>query len=73
MRVLDPMLRLEHSAAVRALPPEAKEALRLVLVDLRTDAREQAENAYQRGKGPMYAYWKAVSVYALHFARLARP
>lgn len=72
MRVLDPMLRLEHHAALRGLPDDAKTALRLVLLDLRADAQTQAANAWRRHKGPMAAYWKAVSVYAGHFARLVR-
>lgn len=70
--VSNPALRLSHAGRIKALPPEAREALRLVLLDLRADAAVTAEKSWRKHKGPMAAYWKAVSVYAGHFARLCR-
>lgn len=36
--------------------------------DLRDQANTEAENAWRRRKGPMAAYWRAVSTYARHMA-----
>jgi hypothetical protein len=72
--VRNPVLRLRSADDLRRLDPQAREAPRAVLLDLRRDARMQADTAWRRHKAPMAAYWKAVSVYAGHLARvLARP
>lgn len=55
------------------LPPEAREALRTALMDLRADALERAEMQWRRHKAPMAYYWKVVGVYAGHLARSLRP
>jgi hypothetical protein len=70
--VQNPLLRLPAAAAIQALPPEAKAALRELLYDLRVDAARQADKAWAKHKGPMAAYWRAVSVYAGHIARLTK-
>ncbi|MGU2073411.1 hypothetical protein ACSETA_10695 [Pseudomonas aeruginosa] len=36
--------------------------------ELRVQANTEAENAWRRRKGPMAAYWRAVSTYARHIA-----
>lgn len=41
-------------------------------MDIRRDAQERAEKCWKKHKAPMAAYWKAVSVYAGHTARLCR-
>lgn len=69
----NPLLRLPSSAKLAALPPEAREALREVLLELRIDAQANAEYSWRRHKAPIAAYWKALSTYCGHFARLLRP
>ncbi|WP_267381538.1 MULTISPECIES: hypothetical protein [unclassified Sphingomonas] len=54
------------------LDPHTRELLRGVLLDLAMDARTRAEDSWRRHKAPMAAYWKAVSVYAGHLARVLR-
>ncbi|MEB2353434.1 MAG: hypothetical protein OZ924_18745 [Burkholderiaceae bacterium] len=65
----NPLLALPSAARLAALPPEAREALRAVLLEIRSDASERAQICWRRHKAPMAAYWKAVSVYAGHAAR----
>lgn len=36
--------------------------------ELRAQANDEAESAWKRRKGPMAAYWRAVSTYARHLA-----
>jgi hypothetical protein len=36
--------------------------------ELRADADRQAEESWRKRKGPMAAYWRAVSTYARHVA-----
>lgn len=70
--VRNPLLGLPSADAIRSLAPEAKAALRALLLDMATDAAQRAEKCWRKSKAPMAAYWKAVSVYAKHAARLAR-
>lgn len=70
--VRNPLLALPSAQAIKALPPEARDALRAVLLDVRRDAQVRAEACWKKHKAPMAAYWKAVAVYAGHTARLAR-
>lgn len=70
--VRNPLLALAAAHGVAGLPPEAKAALRALLLGIRADARLRAEECWRKHKAPMAAYWKAVSVYAGHAARLAR-
>lgn len=67
--VRNPVLGLPAAARLSELPPEARDALRAVLADLRADSRARADDCWARHKAPMAAYWKAVSVYAGHIAR----
>ncbi len=66
---MNPLLRLPAFKALLALSPEVRAALRTVLRELALEAREKAERSWRRHKGPMAAYWRAVSVYAGHIAR----
>jgi hypothetical protein len=70
--VRNPILALPAVAAIDALPPEAKAALRQVMLDLKADARVRADAAWRKHKGPMAAYWKAASVYAGHIAKVLK-
>ncbi len=51
------------------LMPEARAALRGVLVGIQSDAAARAAESWRKHKAPMACYWKAVSVYAGHIAR----
>lgn len=70
--VRNPLVALPSAEAIRALPGDARAALRAVLLDIRKDAQVRAEKCWRTHKAPMAAYWKAVAVYAGHTARLAR-
>lgn len=70
--VRNPILSLPAAAKLAALPPEALEALCDILADVRADSRDRAEECWRKHKGPMAAYWKAVSVYAGHISKAAR-
>lgn len=68
----NPLLSLPSARRLAELDPDARDALRALLADLRADADARAENAWRRRKGPMAAYWRAVATYARH-TRLAIP
>jgi hypothetical protein len=68
--IRSPVVGLPAMAALEALPRDAKLALRAVLGDIAADAAARAEKCWRQSKGPMAAYWKAVSVYAKHRAAL---
>lgn len=67
--IRNPLVALPAFRAMAALPPDAKQAVELLLFELAADARARAELSWRKNKAPMAAYWKAVSVYARH-ARL---
>lgn len=68
--VRNPVLALPGAKLLLALPPECRAALRSCLLDLKADARGRADKCWLKHKGPMAVYWKAVSVYAGHLARV---
>lgn len=68
----NPVLELPSAVRLETLPPEAKAALAAVLADLAVEANAAAEVAWRRRKGPMAAYWRAVSTYAKHLGRAVR-
>lgn len=68
----NPLLALPSAQAMRALPPEARAAMRAVLLELKADSTARAQKCWVTHKAPMAAYWKAVSVYAGHTARLLK-
>ena len=68
-----PILVLPAIAALQAMPPETRDALAGVLVDLATDCGGGADYAWRRHKTHMAAHWKAVAVYARHTARAIPP
>jgi hypothetical protein len=70
--VRNPVLKLKSIASLQNLPPEAKAALRDVLLDMRADSKALADQCWKKHKAPMAAYWKAVSVYAGHLSRVLR-
>lgn len=70
--VRNPLMALPGAGKLAALPPESRAALRALLMDIRVDARDRAAECWRKHKAPMACYWKAVSVYAGHAARLLR-
>ncbi len=68
MGYLNPLLKLPAGRALLALSAEQRAPIEAVLRELRDQANIEAENAWARRKGPMAAYWRAVSTYARHTA-----
>jgi len=68
MGYLNPLLKLPAGRALLALPPEQRAPLEAVLRELRDQANTEAERSWAKRKGPMAAYWRAVSTYARHTA-----
>lgn len=68
MGYINPLLDLPAGQSLLALPAEDRARMRAVLLELRKQANDQAEEAWRRKKGPMAAYWRAVSTYARHLA-----
>lgn len=70
--VRNPILALPSAQRLTQLGPLARAELRGVLLEIRHDAQQRAEECWKRHKAPMAAYWKAVAVYAGHIARVLR-
>lgn len=68
MGYINPLLRLPAAQKLLQLPPEQRRALAAVLRELREESNAEAELSWRRRKGPMAAYWRAVSTYSGHFA-----
>lgn len=64
----NPVLKLPAGQALLALTSEQRAPLEAVMRDLRAQANEEAERSWKKRKGPMAAYWRAVSTYARHIA-----
>ncbi|WP_238139542.1 hypothetical protein [Roseateles aquatilis] len=72
MGYLNPLLRLPAARALLALGAKERMALRTLLLELRSQANDEAERAWSRRKGPMACYWRAVATYARHLAHVLR-
>lgn len=68
MGYANPLLKLPAGRALLALPDADRARIEAVMRELREQANKEAESAWQRRKGPMAAYWRAVSTYARHTA-----
>jgi hypothetical protein len=64
----NPLLDLPAGRALASLSHAQRAPLEAILRDLRSQANEEAEKAWAKRKGPMAAYWRAVSTYARHTA-----
>jgi hypothetical protein len=71
--VRNPVLALRSARRLQELPPDVRALLRDILLETRVDANAKAEESWRRRKGPIACYWRAVSTYALHLARVLRP
>ena len=68
MGYINPLLKLAAGKALMQLPVEDRARIEAVMRELRDQANTEAERAWSRRKGPMAAYWRAVSTYARHLA-----
>jgi len=68
MGYANPLLDLPATKKVLALPRNVREPLEALMRELRADADRLAEQSWKKRKGPMAAYWRAVSTYARHVA-----
>ncbi|UYL85458.1 hypothetical protein gp03c [Acidovorax phage Aval] len=68
MGYINPLLDLPAGKALLRLPKGDRARIGAVMRDLREQANQEAEMAWKRRKGPMAAYWRAVSTYARHVA-----
>lgn len=68
MGYMNPLLKLPAGRALLALPAEQRAPLEALLRELRAQADDEAEKSWRKRKGPMAAYWRAVSTYARHAA-----
>lgn len=68
MGYLNPLLNLPAGKDLLNLPTPDRVRIAQVMRDLRFQANTEAEKSWARRKGPMAAYWRAVSTYARHVA-----
>lgn len=68
----NPLLQLPAGRALASLTTDQRAPLEAVLRELRHQANVEAEKAWAKRKGPMAAYWRAVSTYARHTAHALR-
>jgi hypothetical protein len=68
MGYLNPLFDLPSAKALLERPLEERLALAAIFRDLRAQANVEAEKSWAKRKGPMAAYWRAVSTYARHTA-----
>jgi hypothetical protein len=68
MGYLNPLLKLPAGRALLALPAEQRVLVEAVFRELRDQANVEAQKAWDRKKGPMTCYWRAVATYARHMA-----
>jgi len=70
--VHNPMLKLRTARLIQTLPPEARDALKAVLLDFRAECRAKGDAEWKRNKFWNAAYYKVLAVYAVHISRLCR-
>lgn len=69
--VRNPVLALPAAKlALVELTYDERSRVRRVMLAIRDDARVRAAECWRKHKAPMACYWKAVSVYANHIARV---
>lgn len=73
--IRNPVLGLPAAQRLQELlqgQPEIREALAQLHGELALQARQKAEQAWTKRKGPMAAYWQACGVYAKHIRHVLR-
>ncbi len=71
--VRNPVLALPALRALRALDPDSKALMAVLLLDLRRDAGSRSKRSWARRKAFTAAYWSVVSIYAGHIFRALHP
>jgi len=64
----NPLITLPALQELMELPIEDRRRIAKVFRDLRQQANAEAEKAWGNRKGPMAAYYRAMSTYSRHFA-----
>ena len=72
LEVRNPVIALPSVKKLDALDETSRSVLRDILMDISTEAKDKAEVSWRKHKAPMAAYWKAVSVYTKHIARVVK-
>ncbi|KAK0039498.1 hypothetical protein Bpfe_031085 [Biomphalaria pfeifferi] len=70
--VRNPLVELPAFKRLQALDPKSRAVLRALLLELREQARSRGDDLWRRNKPWSGVYWRVVSVYAGHTARLLR-
>lgn len=70
--VRNPLLALPAAQRLLELSPDMRDLIADLMKDLSVDANERAQQSWRKSKGPMAAYWKAVSVYAKHVRKVLK-
>ena len=68
MGYANPLMKLPSAKKILALPAEQRAVHEQLFRELRAEADALAEESWKKRKGPMAAYWRAVSTYARHVA-----
>lgn len=71
--VRNPVLMLPAAQSILELPIEVRRPLGLLLRQLAEQASEKGKLNWKQNKAMNAAYWKVVSVYAKHLARVIDP
>jgi hypothetical protein len=69
---VNPLLALPAAKKLLLLSAKERAATAAVFTELRHQANDLAEASWKRKKGPMAAYYRAVSTYARHVAHVLR-
>lgn len=64
----NPLMKLPATQRLMALPRDQREVIEALMREIRAEANDLAEESWRKRKGPMAAYWRAVSTYARHVA-----
>lgn len=72
MGYINPLMALPAAKKLLLLSAKERAAVAEVFSDLRHEANDLAEASWRRKKGPMAAYYRAVSTYARHVAHVLR-
>lgn len=71
-RSRNPVLELDIAEDLHALPKDVRDRIANIFTEIAKQANIDAENSWQRRKGPMGLYWRLVSTYARHLSRALR-
>lgn len=70
--VRNPILKLATVGKFKTLPADVKQPLIDLLLELRNECLEKANQSLVKNKYFLFSYWKVCSVYIGHIARAIR-